>query len=223
MKNTFFSILAVFVVIGLGSFVYITRPVSAPTANVQDSFNLGNNATGTMALVIDQSKSEARFSLNELLRGVPTLVVGTTSQITGSIIIESGNPFKVKMEEIKINARTLKTDSSQRDGAISRLILKSEDAANEFIVFKATEITNIPETIEKNKEFSLNITGDLLIKGVTKPVTFVAKATLNDDNTWSTVAETNVTYADFGISVPNLPFLANVDKVVNLKISLLLR
>ncbi len=221
MKNKIFLTISGILVIGVGFFFYQTRPLSAPTANVEDVVSRLNE-NGKL-LNIDSSKSQAEFSLNEVLRGVPTLVVGTTSQLAGDIVIESENPFKIKIGEIKINAKTFKTDNTQRNGALGRMILKSEDPANEFIVFTPKEILELPEQIEKNKEFSFKINGDLLIKGVTKPVVFNAKATQNDDDSWTAVADTNVAYADFGISVPNLPFLANVDKVVNLKISLSLR
>jgi polyisoprenoid-binding protein YceI len=181
---------------------------------------LPSGASGTEKhLSIVQETSKAEFSLNEVLSGVPTLVLGTTNQIAGDIILDPKAPANIQIGEIKVNARTLKTDNDQRNGAIGRLILKSEDPANEFIVFKTAQVTGMPQEIQTDKEFTFKIMGDLTIRGVTKPVTFDATGTLKNDGTLTGTAKTSLTYGDFGLSVPNLSFLANVDKTVNITIS----
>ena len=222
MKNKIMVLVLLLILLAIGSYIYITRPASAPSADINSKIE-SSTSTNSQAikLTIDQAQSKAEFSLNEELRGVPTLIIGTTNQIAGEIIINTTNPSQSQIGQIVVNARTLKTDSEKRDGAIARLILKSEDPANEFIIFQPTNTTGLPTTaIAPNQELNFQITGNLTIKGVTKPVAFTAKAKLGTNNVLTGSAETTLTYADFGVSVPNFDFLANVDKTVKLKISL---
>jgi polyisoprenoid-binding protein YceI len=114
----------------------------------------------------------------------------------------------------------LKTDNERRNGALGRLILKSDQTGNEYITFKTTAITGLPDTIETDKAFSYTIAGDMTVRGVTKPVTFKTTNTFKADGSFVGSADTTIAYADFGISIPDLSFLANVDKTTKLSISI---
>ncbi len=217
-----FGIILVIIIIGVIWFVRATRPVEQPTANnnVETAVERVDTATTTGNTYRISSGSKAQFSLNELLRGKPVLVVGATDQIAGDITVTSMNPAVMTIGELKIDARTLKTDSRDRDGAIARMILKSSESGNEYITFKPTNVSDLPASIELGKEYAYKITGDLTVRGVTKSVTFNAKSVLKDANTLTGSADTTITYGDFGISVPDLPFLANVDKTTKLSVSI---
>ncbi len=226
MNPRYIIILLVLLAVGSGLFFYLTRPVALPTQDIKSEVTpLPTTSTNPTEkqLSIVSSESEAKFSLNEDLRGVPTLVVGTTKELGGTINLQVTAPAKLTIGEVKINARTLKTDDEKRNGALGRFILKSEDPANEFIVFQPKTVVGIPETIAANKEFAYTIHGDLTIRGTTKPVTFNATSTLLADGSLRGNATSTITYGDFGLSVPDLPFLANVEKTVKLEISLIAR
>ncbi len=218
--------LAIILAIGYGFFSYFTRPLPVTTTNINDQVeHLADTPTqptieNSKVLSIVNTQSEASFSLNEVLNGKPVLVIGKTNQIAGDIKITEF-PSSITFGEVKVDARTLKTDDDKRNGAIGRMILKSEDAGNEYIIFKTTSVTGLQSSLEKGKEFNYKITGDITIRGVTKSVTFDAKSTLSTDGTLKVNASTMITYGDYGISVPNFPFLANVDKTTKLSISLI--
>ncbi len=212
--------------IGYGIFSYITRPLAAPTNTIsQDVTHIETSGTkaDTQVLSIVSSESQAAFSLNEDLYGKLTLVVGTTNQVAGEIKFVQSSPATLSIGEIKINARTFKTDNEKRNATIGRMILKSEEAGNEYITFKTTSVTGLPTAIETGKEFSYKVTGDLTIRGTTKSVTFDAKSTVAADGSLKATAKTTVTYGDYGISIPDFPFLANVDKTTELSISVVAR
>jgi polyisoprenoid-binding protein YceI len=101
------------------------------------------------------------------------------------------------------------------------MILKSSESGNEYITFKPTNVSDLPASIELGKEYAYKITGDLTVRGVKKSVTFNAKSVLKDANMLTGSADTTITYGDFGISVPDLPFLANVDKTTKLSVSII--
>src|SRR5688572_25443158 len=65
-------------------------------------------ATGeNVVFEILQDGSEARFVINEVLRGSPTVVTGTTNQVAGQIAINPSDPTATQLGVIQVNARTL--------------------------------------------------------------------------------------------------------------------
>lgn len=209
MKKTFLALIVIIIIVG-GAFLYSVRPASAPTQDIQAvSDTLSATTSGSSLYRISQSESRAEFTVNEMLYGKPKLVVGTTTQIAGDITV-AGN--KVVIGTIKLNAKTLVTDSPQRNGALSRLILKAEDPANEFMVFVPTS-NDFTGTIEAGKQISFNVTGDFTISGVTKPATFKVALTPGTDKVTGT-ASTTIKRSDFNLKIPNLSFIANVDDAI---------
>ena len=231
-KGASYGLVAVVVVVlaALGAYAYVTAPTKAPsmvmeTASTTDrgammmasgSAMTAPVADGKYHIVADQSK--ASFTLNELLRGQPVTVVGTTSQVEGAFQVDRTNLAALKLDPIRINARTFVTDSEMRNNAIRRMILKTENDSNEFMVFTPTNVSGTPATIAIGQSFPFQVTGDLLVSGTTKSVTFNGTATFSADDQLSGSVQTKIHYPDFGVTVPNLPFLANVDQDTTLKL-----
>ncbi len=209
------------VVIAGGVYLYMTRDIAGPTADVQDATEQlespGENDTGVVYR-ISQDDSQAQFVINEVLNGSDKTVVGTSSEVAGDILLDPNSPANAQIGEIRINARTFATDDSRRNNAIARFILRSEDAANEFIVFQPNAVTGLPDTVAAGEPVEFQVTGDLTIAGETREVTFDVTASLAPDSRLTGTAETTVAYADFGISIPNVPFVANVEDHVVLRL-----
>lgn len=213
---------------GIGTYTYATRPTKAPTQPIENAVKPIDTATTTKPIVqeprkdgtfrIISERSKATFTLGEILRGSPVTVVGTTNQVAGEIQADRTNLSALQIGTIRVNARTFVTDNPQRNNAIQRMILKSENDANEFIEFVPKNVTGTPATAEIGQTFDFQVTGDLLVSGSTKEVTFKGKGTFVQNNELSGNAETTVHYPDFGISIPQLPFLADVDEDVKLTI-----
>lgn len=209
------------VVIAGGVYLYMTRDIAGPTADVQDATEQlespGESDTGVVYR-ISQDDSQAQFVINEVLNGSDKTVVGTSSEVAGDILLDPNSPANAQIGEIRINARTFATDDSRRNNAIARFILRSEDAANEFIVFQPNAVTGLPDTVAAGEPVEFQVTGDLTIAGETREVTFDVTASLAPDSRLTGTAETTVAYADFGISIPNVPFVANVEDHVVLRL-----
>ena len=223
-------VIGIIVIAGI-AFWYETRPLPVSNVDINTQVNHLNTTptteTGTQSvktLHIVGAESQAQFSLNEVLAGKPTFVVGTTNQVAGDIQVDNTiSPAKITIGQIKIDAGSLKTDSSERNGAIQRFILKTNKAGNEYITFNPTSIVGVPDKIQEGQAFNYQITGDLTVDGTTKPVTFDAISTLGADGSFTGSANTTITYGDFNVFVPNLSFLANVDKTTKLSISIVAR
>lgn len=170
------------------------------------------------------AESEARFTLEEDLRGVRTTVVGATREVAGRITADLADPAASAIGTILINARTLETDNSFRNRALRSQILKSAQDEFEFITFEARELSDFSaDAVAVGETFSFAISGDLTVVGVTRPVTFSAEVTRDSATQISGSATVNLQYADFGLVIPEVPSVANVTDDVELSLSFVAR
>lgn len=167
---------------------------------------------------IDPASSEAKFVLQEDLRGNRIDVVGTTNQVAGDIIIDFGNPAASQVGTIRINARTLTTDEEMRNRAIRSRVLQSASDQYEFIEFVPTAISGLPEQVKVGETHTFEITGNLTLVGQTREVTFAAEATLESETELNGTATARINYTEWGIAIPTAPGVANVTPEVTLSI-----
>ena len=169
-----------------------------------------------MVYQINQDESQVRFNIYEVLRGAPKDVIGTSNQVAGQIAVDLNDLSTAQVGEIVINARTLETDDSRRNQAIRNRILFTDQY--EFIKFMPTEITGLSGSATVGQSFTFQVTGNLTVKDVTKPVTFDVTATVESPERLSGVAKSSIALSDFNLVVPNVPFVANVGETMALEI-----
>jgi polyisoprenoid-binding protein YceI len=174
--------------------------------------------SGATVYRIVPEESEVRFIIDEVLRGAPYTVVGATSEVAGDIAVDTANPANTEVGTIRVNARTLTTDSDQRNRALRSFILKSAESAYEFIEFQPTAIEGLPQSVTVGEAFSFQIVGNLTVAGTTQSVTFDTTAMLDADSQLTGQAVTTVLYPDFNLTIPSVPFVAGVDEDVRLEI-----
>ncbi len=162
--------------------------------------------------------SEVRFILNEVLRGSPNKVTGRTNQVAGQIGVDFTTPANSQVGEIRIDARSLSTDNELRNRAIRGQILQSSEDKFEFISFKPTEITGLPDTVTIGQALTFQIAGDLTIRDITKPVTFDVSVTPASKMQIAGTASATVQRSDYDLTIPNVPGVADVDQAVLLEI-----
>ena len=169
-------------------------------------------------------ESQARFTLEEDLRGVRTTVVGSTSEVGGRIMVNLANPGGSSVGTILINARTLETDNSFRNRALRSQILKSAQDEHEFIVFEPQALSNFSaDSVAVGETISFDVSGDLTVAGVTRSVTFDVAVTLESESQISGSASVNLLRADFGLAIPDVPSVANVRDDVDLRFEFVAR
>ncbi|MDH3463010.1 MAG: YceI family protein [Acidimicrobiia bacterium] len=190
------------------------------------SVDIGSTTTGDpgetprgVSFVIDASQSVARFTLDEILRGDPNTVVGTTSEVAGQFVLDLDDLSATVFSPIVINARTLATDSSTRDRVMrGPIILDSANDEFEFITFEVTGVSGLEGPAVVGQELTFDLTGDLTIKGTTNEATFTVTATLTDDDTVTGIAAAQVLRSDFGIDIPNVGSVAGVTDEVTIQL-----
>ena len=159
--------------------------------------------------------SEARFLIQEELYGDPVTVVGTTTYVVGRVRMDFSDPAGLQMGDILINARTFETDASNRDRAIRGPILAAEQY--EFITFSPLEVIGLPEALESGGEWRFTVEGELTVRDLTRPVTFAVVARFEADGRLVGEASATVLRSDFNLSIPSVPFVANVADEIGLE------
>ncbi|MEW5869582.1 MAG: YceI family protein [Chloroflexota bacterium] len=185
-----------------------------PTTEMTGS-ETGAYPSGTVTYQIVQAESQARFSIDEVLRGKPFTAVGATSQVAGEIAVNFDN-LGAQVGIIQVNARTLKTDNNFRDRAINNEIL--DTAQYEYITFEPTAVTGLPASVNANQEFSFQITGSLTIRDITKEVTFEVRLTPISADRMQGYASATVLRSDYKLTIPSVPSVADVSDQVLLEI-----
>ena len=176
-----------------------------------------SSSTGLVIYEISQGDSEVRFELDEDLRGNRITVVGTTDQVAGQIALDLSDLPATQVGEIRINARTLATDNDFRNRAIQNEIL--DTGAYEFISFVPTAVNGLPASAAVGEEISFTIDGNLTIRDITEPVTFNVTATAVSDTEISGTATATVMREAYGLTIPEVPNVANVEEEVELIIT----
>lgn len=184
---------------------------AAPTAGSA----AGIEVSEPIIFEIEQDESRARYVIDEVLRGTPATVVGSTNQVAGQIAVYPDGR-SVQVGTILINARAFATDESRRDRTVQNQILLTNQY--EYITFLPTAIEGLPASSSVGGTYTFRITGGLTIRDVTREVTFDVTVTPVSESRLEGSARTTIRYADWGVSIPQVPFVASVSDEVQLEL-----
>ncbi|MCA9883455.1 MAG: YceI family protein, partial [Anaerolineae bacterium] len=197
----------------------MAEPTEEPTEEAADAESASASSPERALFRITTDESEARFKIDETLVGNEIVVVGTTNDIAGDIIVNFANPAESQLGEVAVSARTLKTDEEFRNQSIRGRILLSSQDEYEFITFAPTEfvsLTSDPVSVGDTLEFE--ITGNLTIRGNTNTVTFPTTVTVVSADRIEGFATTDVLYSDYGITIQAPPTVSNIGDVVTIEL-----
>jgi len=191
-------------------------PTSTPEPEPEMTEEVSEAAVSPLIFEIVPAKTEARFYINEVLRGDPITVVGATDQVAGQFALNPADLSTAEVGIVQVNARTLATDNNFRNRAIKNRILLTDD--HEFITFTPTGVVGLPETAAVGQTFTFQIEGGLSITDVTRPTTFEVTATAISDMQIEATATTSFLYTDFELFIPDAPAVDTVDDEVRLEV-----
>jgi len=219
------AFMVIMAIVGLAGYNALRSPATASgpiqAVPLQATTATANSATAsaddTQLFQIQPGQSSARFTLTEVLRGEPKTVVGETDQVAGQIAVDPSSPDDAQVGTILINARTLATDDSQRNRMIQNFILSTSDY--EYVSFTPTSLIGLPSTTTIGTPYTFQINGQLSLKGVTRDVTFNATVTPVTDDQLHGTASTTIQRNDWGLTIPDVPFVANVSDQVQLDLN----
>jgi polyisoprenoid-binding protein YceI len=209
-------LVAVVAVAAVAGYTMFKAPARATAPIEAAAVAQGSAGAASAASVyeIDPNASSARFVIDEILRGSPKTVVGTTNQVAGQIAADLDDLDAARVGTIHINARTLTTDADGRNRMLQNQILKTDE--HEYITFTPTRMVGLPETVAVGQSFTFQMVGDLAIRGTTRETTFDVVVTPSTENRLEGTASTTIKYADWGVSIPQVPSVAGVAEQVAL-------
>lgn len=146
---------------------------------------------------------------------------GTLSVSAGSVVVDGGKLIsgEFTLDMNSINVTDLQGDDKMYLEGHLKGTAKPEDADHFFNVTKFPTGTFILKAFD-----GTTVSGDLTIKGTTKPVSFPAKVTISDSEV-SLVSETfTINRVDFGVNYGSKSIFDNLkDKFINDEIELVVK
>ncbi len=146
-----------------------------------------------MAWEIDPVHSQATFSIKHMMIST---VKGQFKVMSGHLHIDEQNPAN-SWVEAQVETASIDTRDAKRDGHLASPDF-FDAATYPTITFKSTKVEHV-----SGNEY--NVTGDLSMHGVTKPVTFKAEYNGQGKNPWGQQiaalnATTKINRKDWGLS-----------------------
>lgn len=182
---------------------------AAPDATVASTAELDGTwavdaETGEFTLE-DATGSFAGFRVDEELASIGAFTaVGRTGDVSGTLEIADE---RVTSVEIQVGLTTLRTDDSRRDGAVQRALGTSQHPT---ATFSLTTELDIGDAVESGEPISLAAPGDLTVKGITQPVIINIEARLVG-SVIAVVGSVEITFADFDVTVPQVPIVLSAE------------
>ena len=175
-------------------------PSPTPTPNYDGTWHVG-------------AGSVAGYRVRETLFGASNIAVGRTSTITGSLTVAAG---RLTAGNFSVDVASVRSDRSARDDSFKIRIM--EVGAYPAATFSLTRPVDVGRLATGSGHQVVNVTGNLELHGVTKPVTFPVTVTRTGVSVNVTGA-IPVTFADYAIANPSNP-IAQTESSGTLEFSL---
>jgi len=137
------------------------------------------------------------YRVDEQIGLADLVAVGRTDAVTGEVEIRDGALVATSFE---VDVATFRSDRSQRDEQFRTRIM--DVATYPTAVFRLTEPAPLPTTVAATEP--IEVTGELELRGTTRPVTVEIYATV-DDNRLRLTGSTEIVFRDWGIPNPSVP------------------
>jgi polyisoprenoid-binding protein YceI len=178
-----------------------TGSASAGTSTEPGSPGGDGDVEGTWTVSGD---SQAGYRVREQLAtlSAESDAVGRTSEVTGSITLESdGTTTTLAAGSLTVDTTTITSDEDRRDNRLRSEGLQTNTYPT--ATFTITEPVEIPASAIDGSATDLTLVGDLELHGVTKAVSIPAQARLVD-GTIQVAGSITFPLADFEIVAPNV-------------------
>ena len=145
------------------------------------------------------------FRVEEELSGIgSTTAVGRTPDVSGTITIDGTT---LTAATIEADMTPITTNDSRRDDRVQDAL---ETSAYPTATFVLTEPIELGDAVTSGEAVTVTAVGELTIHGVTTTVSLPLEAQLVD-GTIVVVGSLDVTFSDYGVSVPSAPILVSAD------------
>ena len=175
--------------------------------------------SGATVFSVVPGQSRATFRVREQLVGVqlPSDAVGTTSAVTGRLVLRREGGVASEASRINVDLRELRTDDPRRDSFIRQRTLRTAEFP--FAEFMPRTAAGLPNPLPASGEHSFRLSGTMLLRGVTRDITWDVTAR-RAGTQLSARATTTVRFGDFGMVPPRAEPVAMVVDEIRLELDL---
>lgn len=159
---------------------------------------------------------EARYRSLEVLagRGVNE-AIGKTPEISGTLLFDASGAVIPEQSKVIVDLRNLQSDNAMRDRYIQRMTLQTADYPTADFVLTAAP--GLPLPLPTSGTVAFELVGDLTLHGVTRPTTWQATASFNE-NELTGAATTTVLLTDFGMEPPRAGPVVSIEDAVRIEL-----
>ena len=190
-------------------------PSETPAAEIPQT-------AGGARYVIVPEASEARYRITEQLANLsfPNDAVGVTNQISGAVVVNPDGSIDTAQSLMTVNMASLTSDRGNRDNYVRRNILRTDQYPN--ATFVPNQVSGLPAPLPESGPVSFQVSGDLTILDVTRPVTWDVTGTIDGDTAVGQ-ATTSFTFTDFNLTKPNVASVLSVEDTIYLEVDVTVR
>jgi polyisoprenoid-binding protein YceI len=186
-----------------------------PAAKASSSAEPAQGAA--LRLVLAPTGNAARYKVREQLAtlDLPNDAIGETKALTGAIAFDSGGKVIAQSSKFVVDAGTFVSDKDRRDGYVRG---RSLDATRyPSIVLVPTAVRGISLPLPTSGARPFEMTGDLTVRGVTRPTIWKGSAQFQDGRVTGSAA-TAFTFDDIQMEQPRVSVVLSVADTIRLEI-----
>lgn len=184
-------------------------PAPQPSAGQPSA---GQGAATANSFPIKAESAKATYTVEETFVGRTGInrAIGTTSAFEGALEVQDG---LITGGTVKVDLRTLKSDSGQRDGALMKQYLESNKYP--FATFVITGMEG--GALKEGTKSGIILKGKMTIHDTEKELSFKGDGELTGGNVKLSLTA-NFNMSEFGITVPNIAGMLKAEDPVLLAI-----
>ena len=194
--------------------IAVASPAVASVARTDAALN------GVISFTVADSGNLARYRVRERLMGreLDNDAVGETPQVAGTITVDSTGKLVAGQSRVTVQTTQFKSDSDRRDNYVRRRLLVTDSFPTVEFVPTSIRGSLVPllTTNGSAGPVTLEMSGDLTVRGVTKPTTWLVTARRTGSQLTGSAA-TKFTFAEFGIAQPKVPIVLSVADTIRLE------
>ena len=194
-------------------------PTNTPTVNSlvpnQTSTQLEATSQSEAVSIFFQAGSVARYKIGEQFARLPTPItaIGETSGIVGKVYLnKEGYVSDSETSVIIVDVQSLTSDENKRDNWVRR-----NGGIGSEIAIDVLEISGHSWPLPQTGDMKVSIKGDMTISEITNPVVWEGLLEIENKAISGTIS-TEITWDQFQLSKPRLPFIISVDDEIILEL-----
>lgn len=209
----------------------VSPPTPAPApAQAEPAAPAVPDSPTTQTFTVVTAESQASYIVDEEflvdalsklgINAGQVVVVGTSPGVSGEIKLDFEQADWVQAAQFTVDMTGLRTDQDRRDTWLRDNAIQTDRFPQ--ATFVKTAVSGLPASVSEGEEVTFEMTGDLTVRDVTRPVTFVVTAVLSGDTIQGT-ATTRLNLTDLGIEPPNFVRTLTVADPFTIEVSLTAR